>query len=212
MCTKRYVCTRIEQAYHSLCIKKRRTRRVHGVLNMITIREYELLSLETGAYRDIELDILKETLAAWKESPGTPFELIELRDGLVLAGFCLYHKSANTEYTYDVHTFIVGRDYRNRAVGPRLVELLEERLLESRTYAVIRVETSKVKETAIGDSFFQTSGFQTIGHIPGFYDSENDYFMYVKAVSKIKPKVNPEPSVQTAGQDTAPDSAEPEQA
>ncbi|MBN2874534.1 MAG: GNAT family N-acetyltransferase [Spirochaetales bacterium] len=153
---------------------------------MINIREYELLSLETGAYRDIELDILKETLAAWKESPGSPFELIELRDGAVLAGFCLYYRSPNTEYTYDVHSFIVGRDYRNRAVGPRLIELLEERLLEKERYAVIRVETSKIKEQAVGDVFFQKSGFQTIGHIPGFYDSENDYYIYVKSVAAPK--------------------------
>jgi len=155
---------------------------------MINIREYELVSLETGAYRDIELDIPKETLAAWKESPGTPFELIELRDGMILAGFCLFYKALNTDYTYDVHTFVVGRDYRNRVVGPRLIELLEERLLETRKYAVIRVETSKVKEEAIGNSFFQTNGFQTIGHIPAFYDTENDYYIYVKAVSSIPPK------------------------
>jgi len=154
---------------------------------MINIREYELVSLETGAYRDIELDILKETLATWKENPGSPFELIELRDGAVLAGFCLYYHAPNTEYTYDVHTFVVGRDYRNKAVGPRLVELLEERLMESRKFAVIRIETSKVKESAIGDGFFQTSGFQTIGHIPAFYDAENDYYIYVKAVSNQKP-------------------------
>jgi len=192
--------------------KKRHSGRVHGVSNMITIREYELLSLETGAYRDIELDILKETLAAWKESPGLPFELIELRDGMVLAGFCLYHKSSNTDCTYDVHTFIVGRDYRNRAVGPRLVELLEERLLETRNYAVIRVETSKVKENAIGDSFFQTSGFQTIGHIPGFYDAENDYYMYVKAVSKIKPKEKPEQPAQAVDKDVQGEALESGQA
>jgi ribosomal protein S18 acetylase RimI-like enzyme len=160
---------------------------------MINIREYELVSLETGAYRDIELDILKETLAAWKESPGAPFELIELRDGVILAGFCLYYKAPNTDYTYDVHTFVVGRDYRNRVVGPRLVELLEERLLESRKYAVVRVETSKVKEEAIGDAFFQANGFQTIGHIPAFYDTENDYYIYVKAVSSIPIKAE-EPS------------------
>lgn len=150
---------------------------------MINIREYELVSLETGAYRDIELDILKEALATWKEKPGAPFELIELRDGPILAGFCLYYHAPNTDYTYDVNTFVVGRDYRNKAVGPRLVELLEERLLETRKFAVIRIETSKVKESAIGDGFFLSIGFQTIGHIPGFYDAENDYYIYVKAVS-----------------------------
>ena len=160
---------------------------------MINIREYELVSLETGAYRDIEVDILKKTLPTWKENPGKPFELIELRDGSILAGFCLYYHAPNTEYTFDVHTFVVGRDYRNKAVGPRLIELLEERLLETRKYAVIRMETSKVKENAIGDEFFQSIGFQTIGHIPGFYDAENDCSIYVKPVTSIQLK-HPDPA------------------
>lgn len=150
---------------------------------MINVREYELLTLETGAYRDIELDILKETLAAWKERPGEPYELIELRDGMTLAGFCLFYRAPNTEYTYDIHTFVVGRDYRNKAVGPRLIELLEEQLLGRGDYAVIRIETSQVKETSVGDGFFIASGFQAIGHIPGFYEAHNDYYIYVRAVS-----------------------------
>lgn len=153
---------------------------------MINIREYEMLTLETGAYRDIELDILKETLAAWKESPGAPFELIEVRDGVVLAGFCLYYRSPNTEYTFDIHTFVVGRDYKNKAVGSRVLELLEERILESAPFAVIRVETSKVKELALGERFFSGAGFETIGHIPGFYDTDNDYYIYVRAVSAAR--------------------------
>ncbi len=165
---------------------------------MINIREYELLSMETGAYRDIELDILKEALATWKERPGAPFELIELRDGTVLAGFCLYYRSPNTDYTFDVHTFVVGRDYRNKAVGPRLIELLEERIRESCRFAVIRIETSRVKENSVGDSFFQGIGFQTIGHIPSFYDAENDYYIYVRAVSATEAGKPAEPLTEPA--------------
>lgn len=166
---------------------------------MINIREYELLTLETGAYRDIELDILKETLAAWKESPGSPFELIELRDGRVLAGFCLYYRSPNTEYTFDIHTFVVGRDYRNKAVGPRLLELLEEAVTQKTPYAVVRVETSRVKEHAIGDSFYGNNGFQTIGHIPGFYETDNDYYIYVRSasVSANEPTDPPDPEPES---------------
>jgi ribosomal protein S18 acetylase RimI-like enzyme len=153
---------------------------------MINVREYELLTMETGSYRDIELDILRETLNVWKDRPGAPYELIELRDGQVLAGFCLFYRSPNTEYTFDIHTFVVGRDYRSKAVGPRLVELLEERISSQVPYAVMRIETSKIKETAIGNGFFESVGFQTIGHIPGFYEIDNDYYIYVRAVSAVR--------------------------
>lgn len=153
---------------------------------MINIREYELLTLETGAFKDIELDILKEALETWKLNPGKPYELIELRDGRMLAGYCLYYRSPNTEYTYDVHSFVVGRDYRSSAVGQRLLELLEEAILAKERYAVLRVETSRTKEASLGAEFFNSNGFQTIGHIPGFYELDNDYYIYVRAVSQAQ--------------------------
>lgn len=153
---------------------------------MINIREYELLTLETGAFKDIELDILKEALETWKQNPGKPYELIELRDGRMLAGYCLYYRSPNTDYTYDVHSFVVGRDYRSSAVGQRLLELLEEAILTKDRYAVLRVETSRTKEASLGIEFFNANGFQTIGHIPGFYELDNDYYIYVRAVSQAQ--------------------------
>lgn len=162
---------------------------------MINVREYELLTMETGSYQDIELDILRETLNVWKDRPGVPYELIELRDGQVLAGFCLFYRSPNTEYTFDIHTFVVGRDYRSKAVGPRLVELLEESISSQVPYAVIRIETSKVKESAIANGFFESVGFQTIGHIPGFYETDNDYYIYVRAVSAVRPEPTRQDSI-----------------
>jgi len=153
---------------------------------VINIREYELLTLETGAFKDIELDILKEALEAWKLNPGKPYELIELRDGRMLAGYCLYYRSPNTDYTYDVHSFVVGRDYRSSAVGQRLLELLEEAILAKERYAVLRIETSRTKEASLGVEFFNTNGFLTLGHIPGFYELDNDYYIYVRAVSQAQ--------------------------
>lgn len=165
---------------------------------MINIREYELLTLETGAFKDIELDILKEALEAWKLNPGNPYELIELRDGRMLAGYCLYYRSPNTEYTYDVHSFVVGRDYRSSAVGQRLLELLEEAILAKERYAVLRVETSRTKEASLGAEFFNMNGFQTIGHIPGFYELDNDYYIYVRAVSRAQKLAADEAARKTA--------------
>ena len=56
---------------------------------MIDNREYESLARETGALRDIELEILKETISTWRERPGDPYTLIEVRDGKILAGFAV---------------------------------------------------------------------------------------------------------------------------
>lgn len=158
----------------------------------MNINEYMQISRETGAYMDIELDILEETLRIWKEKPGVNFELIELRDGSILAGFCLYNKIPHTDFSFDIISFIVGRDYKNKAVGTRLLELLEENLNKNLHYTIIRVETSYIKEHALGDNFFLDSGFQMLGHIPSFYDKDNDYFIYIKAVFPPKNEAMPD--------------------
>ncbi len=158
----------------------------------MNINEYMQISRESGAYRDIELDILEETLRIWKENPGVNFEIIELRDGSILAGFCLYNKIPHTDFSFDIISFIVGRDYKNKPVGIRLLELLEENLVQNRHYSIIRVETSCIKEQALGDNFFLDSGFQMLGHIPSFYDRDNDYFIYIKAVFPPKNEALPD--------------------
>ncbi|MBN1242138.1 MAG: GNAT family N-acetyltransferase [Spirochaetales bacterium] len=165
---------------------------------MIDVREYEQLVLETGAYRDIELDILGETLEVWKERPGQPYTLVEIRDGKQLAGFCLYHKAQATEYTYDIHTLIVGRDYRGKGVGTRLVELVRDEIVTRERYAIIRSETSKTKEKAIEPGFYEANGFETIGHIPDFYENENDYYIYARAATRAAEAVDDAPDGDAA--------------
>ncbi len=146
------------------------------------ISEYEYLVLGLQILKDIELDILHETLLAWKQNPGNPYLLTEIRDGKQLAGFCIYYQSPNTEYSFDIHTFCVGVNYKHTQVADALLKQLEDEILKKHAHAVIRVETSQNKEMAIREDFFTKSGFQQIGHIPSYYDLGNDYFIYSKSI------------------------------
>ncbi|MCK7506482.1 MAG: hypothetical protein MZV70_22120 [Desulfobacterales bacterium] len=42
--------------------------------------------MESGVYKDIELDILIDTLDSWKSRPGSPYSLVEVRDSREPAG------------------------------------------------------------------------------------------------------------------------------
>lgn len=151
---------------------------------MMETRDYEQLALESGVYKDIELDILIDTLESWKARPGSPYSLVEVRDSREPAGFCLFHRASNTESTFDIHTFLVGRDYRGKGASDKLLELLSEEVLSSTRSAMIRIETSSVKEAAVEPRFFSSRGFETIGHIPDFYGPGNDYWIYAKQVTR----------------------------
>jgi len=138
---------------------------------MMETRDYEQLALESGVYKDIELDILIDTLDSWKARPGSPYSLVEVRDSREPAGFCLFQRAANTESTFDIHTFLVGRDYRGKGAAEKLLDLLAEEILAT-------------KENAVEPRFFTARGFETIGHIPDFYGPGNDYCIYAKQVAR----------------------------
>lgn len=147
---------------------------------MIDPLEYEGLAHETGAFKDIELEILKEMISAWQERPGDPYTILELRDGKVLAGFAAMCKEPNTDYTYSLRAFCVDRSYIGKGVASSILALVEEELLKKEASAILRIETSAAKEEAIGTGVLAGRGYALIGHIPDFYEPGDDYFMYAK--------------------------------
>jgi ribosomal protein S18 acetylase RimI-like enzyme len=151
-----------------------------GFKSMIDIREYEQIASDSGAYKDIELEILKETLVTTDEHPGDPFHLVEVRDGRVLAGFAVFSKASNTEFTYDDIAFCVEGGYRDKGIGQRLIELVEEELLKLDKAPILRFETSLKKEEAMGKGLLESCGFALIGHIADFYGPGDDYYIYAR--------------------------------
>ncbi len=154
---------------------------------MIDPREYEGLARETGAFKDIELEILKESIAEWQKNPGEPYTILELRDGKVLAGFAMSCKEANTDYTFDMRALCVDPSYVGKGVTASLLGMLEAELLRSGSSAILRIETSSQKEAAIGKGVLLELGYALIGHIPDFYSPGDDYYMFAKHLRRAKP-------------------------
>jgi GNAT superfamily N-acetyltransferase len=147
---------------------------------MTDLREYEGLAREMGAFKDIELEILKETFSEWRERPGDPYTLLEIRDGKILAGFAVLCREASTDYTFDVRAICVEPSYLGKGVTASVLGMLEEELLRLESSAILRIETSAKKEAAIGLGILAEQGYSLIGHIPDFYEPGDDYFMYAK--------------------------------
>ncbi len=156
---------------------------------MIDLREYEDLARETGAFKDIELEILKEAFQAWKEHPGDPYTLLELRDGRTLAGFAVLARAQGTDFTFDVRAMCIDRAYIGKGVAARLVEMLEEESLKIEGSAILRFETSTRKEAAVGQAVFSNAGYALIGHIADFYEQGDDYYMYAKHLRPARKEI-----------------------
>jgi hypothetical protein len=152
---------------------------------MIDSREYERLALEMGAFKDIELEILKEAYSSWREKPGEPFTLLEVRDGKVLAGYAIACREASSDYTFDVRALCVEPSYVGKGVTANIIGMLEAELLRMEASAILRIETSTKKEAAVGKGVITEKGYSLIGHIPDFYEPGDDYYMYAKHLRRV---------------------------
>jgi GNAT superfamily N-acetyltransferase len=151
---------------------------------MVDPREYVNLARESGAFKDIELDILQETISAWVERPGDPTVVVEIRDGKVLAGFAIMCKEASSEFTFDIRAICIDPHYIGKGVADSIIEALEDQALLRESSTILRAETSSKKEMAVDAGVFPQNGFALIGHIPDFYESGDDYFMFAKHIHR----------------------------
>jgi ribosomal protein S18 acetylase RimI-like enzyme len=159
------------------------------MLENVDMQEFERVASNTGAFKGVEIDLLHETLLSWKSSPGDPYTVLELRDGKILVAFAIISRINGRESTYDIRYLVVDRDYRSTEGGKHLLELLDENLLDRASYAVIRLETSGKKLNMLKPESFQEVGYKMIGHIPGYYGADDDYYYLIKTVYRKPPNL-----------------------
>jgi ribosomal protein S18 acetylase RimI-like enzyme len=162
---------------------------------MTDIRYYILLAGETGVFKDIELEIMKETLEEWENRSDSPSTLIELSASGRISGFAYYSPVHGTEFTFDVKWLVVDKQSRKQGIGRQLLERIETEILKIKRNAILTAETSTRKETVAGDGFYSSIGFSLIGHIPDFYGAGDDFLMYAK---HLRP---PEEAAEKSGED-----------
>ena len=158
------------------------------MLENVDMQEFERVASNTGVFKGVEIDLLHETLLSWKSAPGDPYTVLELRDGKILVAFAIISRINGRESTYDIRYLVVDRDYHSTEGGKHLLELLDEDLLNHGSYAVIRLETSGKKLGNFRPEAFQEAGYRMIGHIPGYYGADDDYFYLIKTVYRTPPK------------------------
>ncbi len=165
---------------------------------MTDINEYARLAQEGGAFKDIELEILKESLLTSIERPGLPYRSVELRDGKLLAGFGLLFRTPGADFTFDVAALCVDASYLDKGIGRKLIDLIEEEALRAEPSAIVRFEISTRKRSAAGPGLLEECGYSLIGHIADFYGKEDDYYMYARHLFRPRPPKEGEKAAEVA--------------
>ncbi|MDX9783379.1 MAG: hypothetical protein RBT72_01315 [Spirochaetia bacterium] len=170
----------------------------------VDTQELEKAAGRTGVFKAVEIDLLHETLLSWKNSPGDPYTVLELRDGKSLVAFAIISRISGRESTYDIRYLVVDRDYRSTEGGKHLLQLIDDELLANSSYAVIRLESSGLKLLNIGPDTLTEAGYKIIGHIESYYGENNDYYYLIKTAYRNPPKfTKPESPVSEDGSSDA---------
>lgn len=157
------------------------------MLSSFNFKEYETVALTAGVYKGVEVDLMAEILKDWQESPGQPYTLLELRDGKMLVSFAIIHRVSGRNFTFDIRFIVLDRDYRSGTAIQHLFQMIDEELLKVLSFAVIRVEISSVKRNGLGEEALENAGYCQIGHIPGYYGEDDDFYLYIRAIFRNPP-------------------------
>jgi ribosomal protein S18 acetylase RimI-like enzyme len=149
---------------------------------MTDLRYYIVLASESGVYKDIELDIMKEALEEWERRSDGKMTLVELASSGHISGFAFFGPHSGTEFTFELKWVVVDRLSRKQGIGIQLLERVEEEIRRSKPNAILSVETSSIKEASIAVDFYVSAGFSLIGRIPNFYGKGDDFLMYAKHI------------------------------
>jgi ribosomal protein S18 acetylase RimI-like enzyme len=153
------------------------------------IEIYVEIARVTGAFKNSELDVLREVIQDSRAQSCQDYLMLDERsqDGAVL-GFVILGSTSMTEFTWDVYWLVVNKDFHRRGIGKQLIKKTEQLVAQKFGRAVLRVEASGRPENLSVLNFYRSAGFVEAGRIPDFYSRGDDLVVFYKSVSVQKNK------------------------
>jgi ribosomal protein S18 acetylase RimI-like enzyme len=96
-------------------------------------------------------------------------------------GYVCFGATPMTAGTFDLYWLIVAEEARGRGVGAALLAATEAEL-RRRGGRLVRIETSSLEGQGGAARFYERSGYQRVGEIPGFYRPGDDLLTFAKSL------------------------------
>lgn len=153
--------------------------------NMITseVFDYIDIALSSQAFRDSELEVLKDVINDYVDNSSTTYNFFEEKIGDKLVGFVIFGKTPLTEYGWDIYWLIVHKMFQGKGVGRRLIQRVEEFVLTMDHKAILRVETSSKKEYSAARGLYVKLNYLELGRLPNFYSESDDLIIFYKEIN-----------------------------
>lgn len=148
-------------------------------------KEYYLKAVRsTKVFNPRELEVLGEVLQDCQDKPGQNYFLLDEKQDDTLAGFIIFGRIPLTQFSWDIYWLAVDKKYQGKGAGRKLLQKVEDFLLQKEGCAVLRVETSARKEYVHARGLYLKQGFKETGRIPDFYGQGDDLVTFYKDLRK----------------------------
>lgn len=138
------------------------------------------IAVTTKAFRDNDLEILKEVIEDHQKEPKSTYRVINEVINNKLVGFIVFGRVPLTKYSWDIYWLAVRSDLQGKGIGKRLIEGAEAFIKAKTPKAVVRIETSIKKEYSAAHGLYERMKFKEMGRVPNFYSCGDDLIIYYK--------------------------------
>lgn len=146
------------------------------------VKECFEIAKRLEVFKEEELKILSEVLEACSKSKD--YMLLYEKAGDKIAGFIILGRTPLTEFCWDIYWLAVDKEFQEKGIGKRLIKRAEDYILSNTKRAIIRIETSSLKQYAHARGLYKRAGFNEAGRIANFYSLGDDLIIFSKEITK----------------------------
>jgi ribosomal protein S18 acetylase RimI-like enzyme len=151
-----------------------------GPIDESHLAALEALLIDTGVFRDDEIEVAMEVLEEYLDSPGADYHAVGAFTGHgVIVGYALYGPTPCTVGTYDLYWIAVAPAAQNTGVGRLLLREVEKRLMHEGARLLI-IETSSQPMYEPTRTFYERNGYHVVARVPDYYTDGDDRLIFVR--------------------------------
>ena len=134
----------------------------------------------TPEFKASEVDVAEELIDSYLNDPrGSGYHILVTETNSVVQGYICFGSTPMTEGTWDIYWMAVAPDMQGRGMGGALIKSAESQIKEAGGRMAI-IETSTMPSYAKTRHFHKRNGYETIAHIPDFYEPGDDKLILLK--------------------------------
>ena len=145
---------------------------------------YLRIARGTGVFTNREIEALSEELDYCGWNPQLHYIFFEEKLDDIVVGFAIIDKVDTSELAWDIYWLVVDKNFHGRGYGKRLLQRIENFILQKQNRAILRLETSSLIEFSNARSLYIKQGYRELARIVDFYAPYNDLVTYVKEIKK----------------------------